>query len=164
MADPITASTPTLYMRGTDGKVVIYTGNPNVVSNPANGYSRVMFHSDLTYPKIVDVRTGSITLPAYAANTGNYSNPVREATHQLFAHGQAGQPLVQGRILGGSSQDIPLTGSVPLQADQYGFARWVHLGADSTHVLLHEHGLSYVGSSKGPNTINYEIYVSDFLL
>jgi hypothetical protein len=79
------------------------------LSAPLSNLSRVKFHSDLTYPSIVDTRTVTVTVPG-ASPGADVSG-----TLLLFSHGRTGTPLVFGHInsFRGIAK-IPLSGSVPL--------------------------------------------------
>ncbi len=157
---------------GNTGKVGIYSGNDdNPLTNPLGHLNRLKFHSDLNYPSIIDVRTGSTTFIARGIQV------YFSTTHALFTHGQPGFPLVFGRItnLLGSP---PLNGSVPIQINAWGFGRWIHLGADSFVVLLNEIlacGEGFKDDPRDPESfkalnnfpaisISWEVYVTDTLL
>lgn len=142
---------------GQDSKCAVISGGDDVLADPLSDVTRVRFHSDFHYPSIVETVTGSLTLPAIGSNTQRYN------TYQLYAHGQAGHPFVTGRLLNYPSAGVMvgLEGSVPIQGDIYGFARWITLGSDETHVLLHEQAITRHVAGKGAITINYQLDISD---
>lgn len=170
-APPNPASTPTLFMRQSDGVVCIYTGSSNVVTNPTADLSRVFFHNQLNYPTITSVVTGSVSLPSIAADTGHrtsYATPVQTT---LFAHGVSGVPLIFGNWTG-AVEGLPsftewlpngasASGSVPIQMDDYGFARWLNLGVDATNVYVYDRRMAYAGAGKAAVTLSYEVFITD---
>lgn len=148
----------TLKADGNSGRVAIYTGSGDApLFNPIGNIGRVLFHSSLEYPAIKQIRTGVITLPARGAN-GWF-----QTAHNLFAHGEGGFPMVLGRITN-LAGDPALVGSFPIQWQRNGFARWISLGANSTHVILHEQCSTAVGISFGAVAVAWEVYVFDILL
>jgi hypothetical protein len=147
---------PTLFARGSDGVVCIYTGSNDVVSSPTSDLSRVLFHSSLEYPAILTTTTLSVTLPARTSNT------YQDATHTLFAHGRAGIPFVLGYI--SNMSNVALAGSVPVDMAGNGLGRWVDLGADTTNVILHEQSVVGNGLSMASRTLDLVIYVTDLIL
>lgn len=148
---------PRLFARGSDGVVCIHTGDDDVVDDPFVDLSRVLFHSDLEYPSIIATYTPSVTLPARSSNT------YQDATHTLFAHGQAGIPFVLGYI--SNMSNVALAGSVPVDLDtSSGFGRWVDLGADATNVVLHEQSVVKSGGSLSSRGLNLVVYVTDLIL
>lgn len=152
--------------RASDARVAIYTGADDVFTNPLADLSRVLFHSDLDYPHIISIHTGTVTLPAMSADTR------RDAVTNLFAHGKAGTPMVFGLLTNLGGADIALQGSVPVAMNPYGFGRWVTLGANTTHVLMHEQSVAQVFASITPATgngyaaltLNWKVYMTDTLL
>lgn len=154
-----------LFADGTTGTVAVYT-DPELgdapVTNPLANVSRIRFHSDLEYPRVVNVVDGSITLQAIAANI------TYRQTHFLFVHGLGFTPFVEGYADNGINNGIPLSGSVPIvrqSSDPYtneaGFCRWLHLGATPTHVVIQEFSLSSDDASFGASTVTYRVYVTD---
>lgn len=160
-----------LKVDGTTGTVAIYdytAGDDAPFTSPLSNVSRLQFHSDLDWVKVVDVRTGSVTLPAVnallAAASGNlYTSDDDEVV--LFAHGQSGVPYVEGRVtvLDGVSVNIPLGGSVPFQSFG-GLPRWLHIGANATDVLLNWYLPAHRNKNYAAMTISYEIYVTNMVL
>ncbi len=150
---------PTLKARGSDGVVCIFDGAEDVVDDPLLDLSRVYFHSNLLYPKIVNKVSGSITLPAIGTNTE------RLALYILFSHGLSpNQPIVFGYLTGLSVDKVSMDGSVPVQTNINGFAQWVILGADSTNVLLHENTITHQLAGFNAITLNYVVYITDTFL
>jgi hypothetical protein len=144
---------PRLFARGSDGVVCIHAGADDVVDTPLADLSRVLFHSALEYPAIIAEHAVSVTLPAR-------SGAQAYQTHNLLAHGRPGIPFVLGRIANMGS--LPLVGTVPVDGQVTWFGRFVTLGADATHVRLHE---NTVGSSAyAARTIDLVIYVTDLIL
>jgi hypothetical protein len=126
---------------GAAGRAAVYisSGSDAPLTDPLGNLSNVKFHTSLAYPYLVYSVTGSITLPAVAANVTDYS-----VRNTLFSHGVGSLPLIEGRITSGLSRVVRLNGSVPVQVGTVvngpQFPRVVHLGADSTYVYLSEYG------------------------
>lgn len=142
--------------RHLDGKVGIYTGADDAPFNdPLGNLSRVLFHSDLNYPAIVREVSGTLTLPARGANSGGWT------AHNLFPHGRSGTPLVLGYIVMGSLRQR-IAGSVPVQGNAYGWARWLSIGADTTNVKMAEswfNGGPGGGSPYGAISVAWRVFV-----
>lgn len=159
------AMRPKLMADGAAGKVAVFMvdeENPHdrdPLDDPETHLSRVLFHSDLLYPIIIGKRSGTLNLPARGAN-----QDWTRATHNLFAHGLGGQPLVFGRLTNISSQPIPLAGSVPIQTEIHGFARWLALGADDTNVMITELYNTHRNSGFSATSVNWEVWVTNLLL
>jgi hypothetical protein len=141
----------TLRALGSTGVVAIYTGEDDApftapLSHLANG--RLKFHSSLDYPKIVQERTVTLSLPARVSP----DNAGREykASYNLFSHGRPGMPWVLASLrLAG--RNVAATGSVPVQKvdDTRGsplpnppWARWVSIGANGSSVTAFEYCVS----------------------
>lgn len=155
--------TTTFHVDGQAGKMAVYNGtNRAALDNPSANLSLLKLHSDLDYPKIISVQTGSTTFPSITANTR------RNATSTLFAHGRPGIPWVLGKLTVGGVT-FAWSGSVPIQVDDAaagygGFPRTIALGADGTNVLVHENGISRnSGAVLGAITIDWTVYVTDVL-
>lgn len=132
---------------GQLGAAAIYTssGGDEPLYDPLAYLSQTKFHTGLAYQYRVSRVTGSITLPAVAADVSMWSlYNTDPAASRLFAHGQGSIPLIEGRITSGLSRLVRLNGSVPVQVGATGlgpqFPRMVHLGADATHVYLNAYG------------------------
>lgn len=145
------------------GLLAIYT-SPGAGSddaplyNPTANLARVKLHSSLDYPKIINVVTGSITLPAVTNDTR------RLVTHTLFAHGQSGFPWVFGKVsLGGVWVSLAGTAIVQADSDNH-FPRMLAIGADATNVLAHENGMCGHFNTMASLTLSYQVYVTDVLL
>lgn len=121
-----------LTARGTDGVVCIHNGNDDVVDDPYLDLSRVLFHSSLRYPAVVDTQTGSTAMASVAVGA------VRSTTYRLFEHGRPGIPMVLGYLTNFGNGRVPLAGSVATAIVSKWSGRFVTLGADATHVILHE--------------------------
>lgn len=151
-----------LHADGATGKLAIYnySGSDAPFTAPLSNISSLLFHSDLRSISITGVQTGTATLPVRSANTSG------RAAIALFAHGKAGFPYVEGRItsIGGVGISRPLVGSVPVVTQTQGYARLVHLGADSTFVYLHEVYAAEKTTAYAGLVLGYEVYVSDVLL
>src|SRR5690606_28675325 len=146
----------TLFSRGSDGTTCIYNGSNNVVDNPKGDLSRVLFHSDLDYPSVISTRDVSVTLPA-RTTTPFYTY------HTLFAHGRPGIPFVFGYIL--NMGNLSLAGSVPLDFRVLFHGRFVTLGANATHVVLHEMSSGVNGSTTyDARSLTIRVHVTDLLL
>jgi hypothetical protein len=144
--------------RGSDGKVAIFTGDDDLpLDAPLSHMSRVLFHSDLLYPKIVMEVSGTLSLPARGAAQ------ISRAAHTLFAHGQAGTPLVIGyAVLDGGNR--PLCGSLPVQMTSRGFGRWLALGATASNVQIAETWFSQDNEGFGAISVPWVAYVTDTVI
>lgn len=138
-------------------KCAVYEGADDVFSDPFSDISRVRFHSDFQYPSIVESVSGSVTLPAVAADAARYH------TYELYEHGIEGHPFVTGRVTDypTSGVNVALEGSVPFYGDTYGFARWLTLGSTETHVVLHEQTITRDAVGMPEQSLNYILEVSD---
>lgn len=142
--------------RGSDGAVAIYEGDLDdlPLNDPQSYMSRVLFHSNLLYPAIIREESGTLTLPARGANAEG------GGAYNLFAHGQAGTPLVIGyATLSGTR--VGLCGSVPVQMTSVGWARWISLGADATYVRIAEYFASQNTGGFSSISVPWTAYVLD---
>ena len=141
---------------GATGKVAIYTGTDDLpFDTPLSYVSRLRFHSDLEYPRVISTHTGTVSLPAVGAATG-----YRLVTHTLFAHGLGGAPFVEGTLaLGGVN--VPWLGSVPAATSASGPARWLHLGADATNIICREYSYGPRSNTFGALSVNWTVYLTD---
>lgn len=149
---------PTLFARGSDGVVAIFNGADDVVSSPTTDLSRVLFHSDLEYPSVIDTQDDIVNLPE---RTTTPATPVY-TIHNLFAHGRAGIPFVFGIIT--NMGNLSLAGSVPVDGDSPFYGRFVTLGADGTNVVMHEHTVGRSTRTYAARTLNVRVYITDLLL
>lgn len=164
-----------LDIDGTRGKAAIYTVDSATPTDdaplvtPRSYFSRLRFHSDFDYPRVAGDQQVSVSIPAL----GN--NAERQQTYQLFAHGKtAGIPLVLGAILSTRSDYtgwFPLAASTPafdggsfvgLDSSLHAITlpgepfshQMLSLGANATHVLLHENAQGlYTSGSTGAGSI-----------
>lgn len=160
-------------VHGGIGKAALYKvsdTNPTddaPLTTPRSNLSRVRFHTDFKYPKIISDTQYSVTLPARTKNTSG------EQTHTLGAHGRGGIPFCFGAVLYNGNWS-PLFISTPIYYSPSGgrltyIARMLSLGANSTNLLLHEY---YVmsnlsgssGTPVGSQTITVRVLVTDELL
>ena len=139
--------------------VAVYRGTDHTVfDDPGANADQFDFSSKFKYPDVVSESTVSLTLAA---------SSVRQQisqTRTLMAHGQTGQPLVEGilRKFEGSTVNIPLKGSVPLFFSTTGQARYIILGADSTNVVLHDYATPLENFSWPAWSIEIDLYISTF--
>lgn len=140
------------------GRCAVWDGSDYApLNDPLNNLSRIKFHSDLNYVRVLYDWASTITFSArtYWATSPNgwrASEGVIYRSIPLFAHGRPGQPWVLGSAnIGGLN--VAFTGSVPVQRGiasissdgspqggiQVPWARWVTLGADSSSVYLYEY-------------------------
>jgi len=156
----------TLKVDGTTGTVAIYTGTDDLpFTTPLSYVSRIRFHSELDYPRIISTHSGSFSLDATS------SGATTEASYELFAHGLGGIPFVEGYITL-SGVRVPLLGSIcvskcpntALAVYADGFARWLHLGADGTNVIIREFSQTAGDSSHPAQTINWVVYLTDTVI
>jgi hypothetical protein len=165
-------------VRAENGKFAIYTvSDPASTDNaplqyPLSNASRVKFHSDLDYPQIVDVRTGSVTIPG--ASPGTYG--LNDLSHTvLFAHGRGAAPMVLAEFTAIGVHNLPAhaCGSVPTvsgfnysSGEQYydinnPVVRWLSFGANASDIVVtHYCGSGF--SQLPPLTISYKVWVTDF--
>lgn len=139
------------------------------LTNPRANLSRVRFHTDFKYPKIVSDTTYSLNLPTRTQGTRG------EATHTLGTHGQAGAPLCFGTVLINNkwiplfiSTPVPgvsVAGNVPSHRLWQG--RVLSLGANATQILVHEFWVlsNLAGAGADPSsTVSIRVLVTDELL
>ncbi len=139
------------------GRVAIYNGSTDApFYDPKNNLSLVKFHTELDYPTIINTVNTGVTLPARAAN-GIYAD-----TYSLFAHGRGGHPMILAEIT--SPFSTSLSGSVPVYMSSGGFARWVSIGANASHVVLHEQCVTYRTNPQPALGLNIRVYITDKLL
>lgn len=156
------------------GRVAIYTGTNNdlPLTDPVGQRARTLFHSDLFYPSIIAVHTGSLSLPARSAASG--PAPIEFHQHTLFAHGRGGRPWIEGKWIGVGTGgvDAPALGTYPIQDTQSinptgrsTVNRWLHIGADATNVYAHEMvSVPVTPFAHAALTVSYEITIMDVLL
>lgn len=144
------------------GKCAIWDDDSDELpfSDPLNHLSRLYFHSSLDYPQLISKHTGTLSLPARGIDSYG------ETVHTLFSHGAGGIPWVLGAVRNADSTgiDVALAGSVPIQMDQYGFSRWLTLGADGVNVVLHESYTTHHDAGLAALSLNYEIYITDRII
>lgn len=162
-------------VNGSIGKAALYTvpdtniADDTPLTAPRSHLSRVRFHTDFDYPKIVSDTTYSLNLPTRTQGTRG------EATHTLGTHGQAGAPLCFGTVLINNkwiplfiSTPVPgvsVAGNVPSHPVWQG--RVISLGANATHILVHEFwvlsNLAGAGNDPG-STLSIRVLVTDEIL
>ena len=151
-------TTTWIDIRGDNNSVSIYTGDDDLPStDPLNHVDRLKFHSILPYPYVVDTRSGTLALPAVAANTTE-----RTVSHTLFAHGRSATPYTYGKITSGLSQTVPMQGGVVVQTGASlgaQFPRVLHLGADATNVYINEYASTHSTFGLSALTIGWTVYV-----
>lgn len=147
---------------------------------PRSHLSRVRFHTDFKYPKIVSDTTYTVTLPDRAHNTRG------EATYILGAHGRGGVPFCFGTVSWTQSKisvantsyttsktfTLPLFISTPVNTllSSSGPDSWegrmLSLGADSTNLLVHEFAVQRYASGTTflSRTYDVRVLVTDELL
>lgn len=145
--------------RGSDGRVAIWRDATDEApfNAPLDNLTRVLFHSDLQYPTVVETRTGTLALPSRGADTST------SVTHTLFAHGKGVPPFVLGYCEVGGVR-VPFAGSVPVQFNVSGWARWLSLGANSTSVIIHELTFTPLHAGFAAIDVPWTVYVTDTLL
>lgn len=152
---------------GSSGTVAIYeASDDDPFDDPVAHPSRVLFHSGLLYPARIATITGTLSMPARSAPGSAPFTRVNSAGYQLAAHGLAGIPLVEGKLIGigAGGVDVPWVGSVPLAATGFiTVGRWITLGADDTYIYAHEMWGTASGFAPGAQDVDYEIHILDFL-
>lgn len=127
----------------------------DLLDNPDAYADKTYFHSKRHYPSFVNKVNVHVTLPTVPVATGH------AATYNLFQHNMGEHPYCQGRILNYLGNNISLNGSVPIEGDAHGFARWLALGSDATNIMLHEKSLARYTQNKPAITIELELMISD---
>lgn len=126
-------------------------------TTPLSNLSRVKFHSDLDYIKVIDEQTVSVNFPS--RNAGLHTQ-----SYTLFAHGLGIQPLVFATCTL-SGVEVAFTGSVPVQVGAGfigGLARWVTIGADATNVYAYEYTRVSTGDNiPALNSFSITVWVTD---
>lgn len=154
-----------MIVDGVAGKAAVFTGDDDLpLDAPLDHVGRLKFHSALHNIAIVSVHTGTLTLPAFGPAAYNIQS------HTLFAHGKSGTPYVEGRItsINGVDKSISLAGSIAVarqswNADSAEFMRAVHLGANSTNVLLNEFSVAHQTENWTSMTVGWEVFVTDVI-
>lgn len=123
-----------LYVNGNTGAASISEGQ-SPVHNPLANLSRVYFHSDLDYLKIIRVVTTSVSLPQRNADGSDTSSAYGSTIYTLGNHGAPETPILLGHVVGSGQ---PLAGDTVLQAAGQCSIRSLALGADSQRILLRE--------------------------
>ncbi len=154
------------------GKLAVYDVDSaaiddNPLTAPLSYLSRLQYHSDLEYPKVIATYTGTITLAVVTANQ------LLPASFTIAAHGRGAVPYVEGMVkVGGVWRG--LCGSTPV--DQLanpsvnatyrpGFIRWLALGADATNIYIKELTLTnQAGGFTSTQSVDYRIWLLDTLL
>lgn len=144
-----------LVARGGDGVVCIHEGAADVVEDPLLDLSRVRFHSSLDYPVVVETRDGSTLMGQLPAKS------TRIQSYNLFAHGRPGIPLVLGYVSSLGNGRVPLAGSVPTAISNGWSGRFITLGANATHVLLHEYATTGFSQALPAQTFQWSIAICD---
>lgn len=162
-------------VNGGVGKAALYTvpdsdpTDDSPLTSPRSHLSRVRFHTDFQYPKIVSDTTYSLSLPSRSKGTRG------EQTHILGPHGQGGAPLCFGAILI-NGRWVPLFISTPvpgwsvagnLPAHRSWQGRVLSLGASATQILVHEFWVlsNLAGSGADPaSTVSIRVLVTDEVL
>lgn len=159
-----------LDIHGGLGKAALYTvsdANPSdssPLTSPRSNLSRLRFHTDFDYPKIISDTTYSLTLPQRSKGTRG------ETTHTLGAHGRPGVPFCFGALLRTGYPWRPLFISTPLElptTSEDRIARLLSLGANETSILVHEYWVSRNLAGDGNvsgETVSIRVLVTDELL
>jgi len=156
----------------SSGSIGLYRdpdGTDAALTDPLNNLELTIFHPALRYPGVVQVLSGTLSL---AAGPPSSPAPVRKSDHVLAAHGQAGRPMVMGKLSFGS-ETVHWAGTVPVQ--QYylppssfpawankpgGWARWLTLGADDTNIICVEL-CNGEASALPAMTVDWEVLIFD---
>lgn len=136
------------------------------LTDPDSNASVLHFHSDWYYPRVVGAdHTGTVTLPAGAANT------FQNGTLTLFAHGQSDVPMVFGSVTVGGIT-LALAGDVCLNRNAItgggtfatGNRTWLSLEVDATNVYLRYYGGVRFGAATAALAVTYSVQVTDMLV
>lgn len=157
-------------VHGGIGKAALYTvpdsdpTDDDPLTAPRSHLSRVRFHTDFKYPKIIaDTTYSSVNLPSRTKGTRG------EATHVLGAHGLGFTPFCLGAVQFEGFWS-PLFISTPTyhkpDAITVVISRFISLGADATNILLHEYWVNFnLGSGTAydspSQTINVRALITD---
>lgn len=146
---------------GVLGKAAVFTvdsSNPTDLTPftaPRSNLSKVKFHTDFTYPRIVQDTTVSVSLGGVTAPARLYQQ------YQLFAHGLSGTPLIFGAYYNLTYGWCSLGVGVPMGS-------YLSLGANSTYVLLQQLAIPFsngtVNSTISAQTLSVRVLVTDQLL
>lgn len=124
---------------GSTGVVAIYEGpDDGPFSSPLSHLSngRLKFHSSLSYPKVIEERTVTLSLPSRS------SIGTHRVSYNLFSHGRPGIPWVLASLSVGG-QNVAAVGCVPVQkaanSASSPWARWISIGANGSHVTAFEY-------------------------
>jgi len=115
------------------------------LSHLSNG--RVKFHSEFRYPKVVQERTVTLSLPSRVLT--DTQGPEFTRSYNLFSHGRPGMPWVLASLRI-SGEDVAAVGSVPVQKatdTRTGSSKWpnppwarlISIGANGSNVVAFEH-------------------------
>lgn len=145
--------------------VTVGSEDDTPLSSPLSDPTRLHFHTGLVYPATIATYTGTINLGSVSAGG------VAEVTTTIAAHGQAGTPYVEGKLLIGSAY-VPFAGSVPVVQQSGGaspsqspsFARFLALGANGTNIVIHEYSVARVDLGYSATSFSYTIYLTNKLV
>lgn len=163
-----------LDIHGGIGKAAIYTTDSltptdtGPLTNPTRYLSRVFFHTDFTYPRVVQDFQTSVSLANIPAAT------TRNQRIVLSNHGLAGVPVVFGAVY------VPTVGWCPLSVGTYLWSintvsgavdgaiggQTLSLGADATSILLYENGIAGFSATQNipAKSVTIRVIVTDQLL
>lgn len=150
------------------GTVAIWDGHTDDApfTAPLSNLSRVKYHSDLEYIKIVDVKTFTLNLPAIANTLDSV------VTYTLGPHGRPGIPFIVP-IITVDGIPVAFTGSVCVHSDgDFDYGRWLAFGADATNCFVHQYSIQRGLSTGDPaiwgqrpaQTFSINAYITDVLL
>lgn len=131
-------------IRVADGVCAVWddASDTDPFTDPLDNLSRVKFHSELDYIKIIEEHTVTLNLPLISGVR------LQTASYTLFAHGRSGQPFILGGVEV-NGEFAAFTGSVPVQMGTPNsffniggyYGRWLALGADATNVYIYEYAV-----------------------
>lgn len=139
----------------------VAAGGDGPFTSPLSNLGKIRFHSALKYPAIIaSPAPVSVTLPEVGTNQSQVRGQV-----ELYTHGLGYIPYIEGKItaIGSTNQVVGLCGSVPVQqlSSPQSFLRCVHLGANSTKVLLNWYVTTPFDAVFSQLALTVQIYVLD---
>lgn len=144
--------------------VTVGSENDTPLTSPLSDLSRLHFHTGLTYPATIATYTGTINCAAVTNQSGATTTTV------IAAHGRAGIPYVEGKISIAGNW-VPFAGSVPVDqqsgspSSRRSFARFLHLGADATNIVITDYSLTHSAAPGfSATSFSYVIYLTDMLV
>lgn len=158
------------------GRGAIWTGDDRLpYEDPLNHLDRVLFHSELDYLRLVEVRQFTLTVPELlTSGSGQGSggrNGLRVQEYSLGPHGvSGGTPFCIAWIVV-NGFPVAFTGSVPVhQTTTDYYARWLAFGFDATNLYVHEYAVqagnagTQIWAARPAQTFDIYVAITNLLL